>query len=642
MKINKLLFTILFFPLIVLSNIKDTTINIQNVTISRKRIEEVSGFKKERIDDEILKQNSISDLSQIITENTPIHVKTYGQNGISTVSFRGTNATHTEVNWNGISINSITLGQFDFALIPAFFIDNIDINYGAGTLKNSSGAFGGSIDLSLSPNWDNSYNNKYAVSYGSENSYSAFARDIYRTKNFLNKFRIFIQHSDNDFYYENKWASMDVIKGHRKHNGYTNMGILNESYYKFSSSNILNLNIWIQNNYRDLPKPFVVENPRLEEMSNTNIRTSLNHKILFDKLSINTTASYLFEKMDFDSYFPGDTVENNVSNNNKSNSIIFKTEATYKANDNLSFNIGIDNRYDFLYSDSYGGKVDRNKLSTFLSSELKLSEIIKFSALIREDILDKEFTELVYSLGTDIRLLNNKNLFLKLNLAKNIKRPSMNDLYYVPTGNKDLVPEHGINYETSLIYEDEISNKIKYETSLSAYYMDVTDWIIWKATKNRGYWGPDNYKKVISKGIEYHINIDYHLNNIKNSINSYYSYCLSTNKSKSDNSNDNSYNKQLIYIPKHKFNISYSLTYKNANLSYNLYYVGDRYTDPANDEIATDYLIHDANISYKFNLFNKQNKLQLKLDNIFNTLYFSVKYYPMPMRQVQLVYSISM
>ncbi|MEO1253359.1 MAG: TonB-dependent receptor plug domain-containing protein, partial [Bacteroidota bacterium] len=80
-----------------------------------------------------------------IGDNTTIHFKNYGNQQLSTIAFRGTSANHTNVIWNGLQVNSPTLGQTDFSVWPYFLTDQITIQYGGGSSLFGSGAIGGSV-----------------------------------------------------------------------------------------------------------------------------------------------------------------------------------------------------------------------------------------------------------------------------------------------------------------------------------------------------------------------------------------------------------------------------------------------------------------------------------------------------------------
>ena len=113
------------------------------------------GFKKVRMDSALLIPNINADLSTVLSQYSTVFIKTYGNGSLATPSFRGTSAHHTQVEWNGISLNSAMLGQTDFSEIPVAQFDNLEILYGAAGISRTSGAFGGVIDLVSSPDWNN-------------------------------------------------------------------------------------------------------------------------------------------------------------------------------------------------------------------------------------------------------------------------------------------------------------------------------------------------------------------------------------------------------------------------------------------------------------------------------------------------------
>ncbi|HEY5825102.1 MAG TPA: Plug domain-containing protein, partial [Cyclobacteriaceae bacterium] len=86
-------------------------------------------------------------LVDALSNESPLYFKTYGNGQLATVSFRGTSASHTAVLWNGMNVNSPTLGQTDFSLWPAFLLEEISLQYGAGSSLYGTDALGGSVLL---------------------------------------------------------------------------------------------------------------------------------------------------------------------------------------------------------------------------------------------------------------------------------------------------------------------------------------------------------------------------------------------------------------------------------------------------------------------------------------------------------------
>ncbi|MCK4630414.1 MAG: Plug domain-containing protein, partial [Bacteroidales bacterium] len=133
-------------------SLKDT-LEIQEVCVNYSSVLSMTAYKKTHINSSIVAEYNTRNLSELLAENTHLFIKTYGQGGLATSSLRGASASHTIVTWNGVNINSPMLGQLDFSLIPASFLDEVEVFYGAGSIRDYSGALGGSINLINEPDW---------------------------------------------------------------------------------------------------------------------------------------------------------------------------------------------------------------------------------------------------------------------------------------------------------------------------------------------------------------------------------------------------------------------------------------------------------------------------------------------------------
>ena len=52
-------------------------------------------------------------MAEVLQENTPVFIRNYGYGGLATASFRGSNAYHTPVIWNGINIQNYYCQNYD-------------------------------------------------------------------------------------------------------------------------------------------------------------------------------------------------------------------------------------------------------------------------------------------------------------------------------------------------------------------------------------------------------------------------------------------------------------------------------------------------------------------------------------------------
>ena len=95
----------------------------------------------------MLHENIALSMADVLTFNTSIFIKQYGRATLSTVAFRGTSPSHTQVTWNGMRINSPMLGMTDFSMIPSYFIDDATLLHGTSSVNVTGGGLGGAVML---------------------------------------------------------------------------------------------------------------------------------------------------------------------------------------------------------------------------------------------------------------------------------------------------------------------------------------------------------------------------------------------------------------------------------------------------------------------------------------------------------------
>src|SRR5690606_15705360 len=96
----------------------------------------------------------------------------------------------------------------------------------------------------------------------------------------------------------------------------------------------------------------------------------------------------------------------------------------------------------------------------------------------------------------------NENLVLGASVAKNMKFPTLNDLYWVPAGNPNLKAETSTNLELQFSTSSlKLSNQIYSGFAFTVYRYDIQNYIQWQPTAF-GYWRAENLKEIESNGLE--------------------------------------------------------------------------------------------------------------------------------------------
>ena len=118
-------------------------LEIPDVEVVARRPMRDIGVEQTKIDSAMLHQNISLSMADILSFNSSIFVKNSGRATLSTVSFRGTSPSHTQVLWNGLRINSPMLGMTDFSMIPSFLVDRATLLHGSSSITESGGGLGG-------------------------------------------------------------------------------------------------------------------------------------------------------------------------------------------------------------------------------------------------------------------------------------------------------------------------------------------------------------------------------------------------------------------------------------------------------------------------------------------------------------------
>ncbi|TKG96318.1 hypothetical protein EYV94_03420 [Puteibacter caeruleilacunae] len=643
------------------------TIKIEEVRIIKQfsKKQQQAGVKRQKIDTLALSTLAHRSLSEVLSENTPIFIKTYGRGSMASASFRGTAPSHTKVLWNDFEINNPMLGMVDFSLIPTWFVDDVNLAYGAASVQKTTGALGGSVELNNQPNWNKGLNIHTLTSFGEYHTYDQFLAVNYTTAKLSLKSKAFYSRSENDFTFYNKdiISSVDLATGEKTHPkqkqqqaDYEKYGILQEIYYRLKRNETLAFKIWSQKADRSLPMLSSDEkndNKELEGESQLNnynkqydfsTRAVSNWKHYGDRWNYAVNLGYIHTDLDYiyDVRLHDGEINRRIDSKSDVNSFFFKASGEAQLTDNTKFNTAIQYQHHHVDSkekiDKTAYDESRTELNWLGAIEHQWAKGLTQSICIQTPVTDNKFDPLIWVAGIQYEVVQ-KNVFnTQFNVTRNYHRPTLNDLYFQPGGNPELKAEEGYTTELDFGYAF-LWPKTDLKLNTTGYISEINDWILWLPAGSRGYWEPMNLKKVSSKGIEFKANLSGFLSeklNYKFITN--YAFTKSVNYGKSIGENDLSYGKQLPYIPKKSMNILASLNYNKTTIIGRFNYYSQRHTTTSNEyETMRDYLysyyMTNLSIGHELSLSKKVlANIQLKVDNLFDEDYRSILQRPMPGR----------
>ena len=638
-------------------------LHIPEVTIYGKRPMKEIGVQKTRLDSTVLKENIALSMADILTFNSSIFVKSYGRATLSTVSFRGTSPSHTQVSWNGIRINNPMLGMTDFSMIPSYFIDDASLLHGTSSVNETGGGLGGSVKLSTQPANAEGFGMQYIQGIGSFKTSDKFLRLTYGDDHWQSSTRLVYSSSPNEFSYRNHDKKENIYdedmtiigqyypKEKNRSGSFKDFHALQEVYYNTRKGDRFGLNAWYINSNRELPMLTTdygnesdFENRQREET----FRGVLSWDHLQENWKVAAKGGYVYTQMKYDyKRDAGNGVMTPMTRSrSKVNTFYGQSEAEYYIGKEWLFTANASVHQHFVESRDkniirqdgnqaiVGYSKGRVELSGAASAKWQPNDRIGMSVVLREELYGKSWTPLIPAFFIDGIMSKRGNIMLKASTSRNFRFPTLNDLYFLPGGNPDLRRESGWTYDIGMSFA--VGKEDVYSLTGSVNWFDshVKDWILWLPT-TKGFFSPRNVKNVHAYGIECKSNFSILLGNeCRLALNGTFSWTPSINEGEPMSAADQSIGKQLPYVPEWSSNISGRLYWKKWSLLYKWCYYSKRHTMSSNDISLTGKLpeYYMSNLTLERGISLKGVELSLKgaVNNLFNEEYLSVLSRPMP------------
>ncbi|HLN71693.1 MAG TPA: TonB-dependent receptor plug domain-containing protein [Prolixibacteraceae bacterium] len=617
------------------------TISLKEVkVIGQKKLEE-AGMMVTHIDTMVLQMVKTQTISELLSSYTPVFIKSYGRGSEATASFRGTAASHTQVYWNGLRVNSPMRGYVDFSLFPVYFIDDLSLQHGGSSLQSGSGALGGSILIENKPDWNNRLNVRAAQTVESFSTYKEFFSIGFGNSKVQLKTRLFTDKSSNDFPYYN-YGVLPMHESVQKNAQYHKSGLLQEIYSRFGNQSV-SAQLWAYQSNRNLPQLMSYEGEsRKETQKDENLRAIVNWKMVKEKSKLEYIIGLNVNTLN---YFRSSNESDFVNFDSKSSEDSYSSQLHYDwtPNENINFNWSAEANYSKVSSfdkapqKKTGFNHDRLSFSLLNSAHVRVNPDWVMSFLFRSEWYDQQIIGFIPAFGMEYWIDEKQNKSFKLNLSRNYHQPGLNDLYWLPGGNPNLKPEDGLSGDLGYLDKASYGN-MNFEGQLTTFASLIDNWIVWQPSASGAYyWEAANLQKVFARGAEIMLSTQYKAaNGVLFNLKGNYSYTATSNMNALP-SVDESRGKQLIYIPKHKANVFAETDFKDYYLKVNAPFTGKRYTTSNNvesdyEKVLNPYWLVNMTAGKKFEWKDLTADASLSVENLLDTDYMAILYRPMPGR----------
>lgn len=636
-----MLFSFMYTEAQVTDTLKEVKIKAKRVkekTANDERLNTYSpGQNVVTIDSVTLEQYKFQSMANLLSQQVPVFVKSYGLNNVATLNFRGASAAQSQVYWNGIPLQNAALGIADVSLLPVSLMNKVNVVYGSSSALWGSGNVGGALLIENDlPSFDDSGSFVHSVSAvaASYGHYQFGLKSSMATKRFVISANLFGQSANNDFTYKDITGSELRMNNAQLQSG---VGLI-QAGYKINDRNTLSARVWYQQYYREIP-PALFESVSLKNQRDESLRLMMDWKR--NGNSTNTYAKLAYIR-DFVWY--RDTTAF-INSQNYTNQLYAEVGVDHIFNDHHKLLIFTPVHMSWIDRVTIGDRYEQNRFALAAAYLFTgLNEKLNVSVNGRGEVVNDN-SYLLPGINTSYAV--NKYLVLRANVQRTYRVPTLNELYYTPGGNINLKPEKGWNEDvgyslTTGEYEMERTDmndkygsfmemkrmkRLVITHSLSAYNRVVDDWIMWFGG---AIWTPQNIATVHSRGLQTENKLTYlHRKETTLHLSVNGSYTLATTMS-SYIPNDGSIGKQIPYTPLYNGQGNIGATWRHLYFNYNHTYTGLRYITTDESFGIAAYTVGNLQLMYTFLLGGNQLQLTGQCNNIWNTQYQVVNARPMP------------
>ncbi len=520
----------------------------------------------------------------------------------------------------------------DFSTIPVFLADDVSLNWGSGT-SNNSGGLGGAVNIDNKHHFGDGFLLDVKRTFGSFYTFGSYYTVGYYGNHVSFRVKAYRNSSENDFEYINH-ALIGHPKMKQRNADFVDYGVMPEMSFLFNNC-IVSLSSWNQWNDRKLPPIMTnVGNKNFEEWTKDNFsRNFVSFKTFWatGNLQLKSAAfvenqRYFLEVRNPDTY----DLVTGINSENKAlvlHQIANLEQQLYKTW-TLKAKLQWDNEQ--VRSNNYVGEKRRNLVSAYAALNGEPFDCANLNLTARYDWTDGKPMGLFPTATFSYQLPFYKALSFTLGYSH--RNPSLNDLYWYPGGNPDLLPEDGRTVDLALKYGLQ-KGPFSFDMRTGGYGSWVKNWIQWKPSFYR-YWVPENVAKVFARGIENHLSASFVKDDWKVSLSGNYVFTVTTDESEAAEAQGIK-GKQLIYIPRHHGNLFLNAQWKSWNVSYTMEATGLRKTTYSDEvySLLNAYVLHHVALGKQLEKF----RIELRCNNLTDKDYQNVIWRAMPGRSFEVM-----
>jgi len=599
---------------------------LNTLHITDKRVKEpVYGF---HVDSADINRYKTSGISALITRQGLALVNEYGSTGsVNAIRVAGLPADYVSVNWNGLQLNSSSLGMTDLSLIPVLFTDQIVLTERPQSNGQQDLALGNNLNLiSKCSNGKWIALNQSASSLGNSTLGMVLNNGNER---WSTNVRGFVQNCQNNFTYQDQLQWNKPWVEQRNNNSRSKGVMINLGYQ--GKKRLTAFHAFSIFRHVNLPSPMGGLEHSSSSQYDRQLKFSLVNSGPFKELKgkriseLEWVLGGALDKQNFQSNAVNSTISNNsafasIHHHNKGEKLTFHSSASVTSD------------Y-ILYQ-------DWNKQVNFQS--MRCNEHVVFNAnrnLFLLNLNAQVRTSGHTGISGELQWsFFNQNWIVEASMHHKERLPDANELYWQPGGNLNLKKEAASGLSAGVKWnsmEIQSARASQWEWQWSVRADAIEDWIQW-VPNGSGIWSPQNVKEVHYAQSKFRVKFKKEKLNVL--------FFIEPIFSKGRNQSQQAWF-QTTYSPKWRTGSNLELNCFGLRWVLEAQAIGKRYTDEENSEVyalpTTAYFNFEIGRTFEM----KQNEWDcfLRIENVTNTQFSFVRAYALPGRvfSIQINYKLN-
>ncbi|GAB3304751.1 TonB-dependent receptor [Hymenobacter tenuis] len=544
------------------------------------------GSRRIALDSLALATYQTGTLADVLSARTALYLRNYGPGQLASITMRGTSARHTAVLWNGFNINLPSLGEADLALFPASATTRVDIQPGPASATYGSGAIGGTLLLSAPVRWGAGWHGSVQSDLGSFGLRAGTVEAGFSNQKLALRTSLLYREAENNFPYFTTEA-IGRVRRRQENAAFRQFSFTQDLALRLGQRGELTAAVWLTDADRQIQPGIGTNNTHAQERDQS-------RRLLAGYRRVGTTHEWAGRVAWFEDII---NYRDDVSGLSESRVRTTQAQAehTWRLAPNASVRAGAEAQHFAAQVDGYGtAPRTENRFSGFALLRYDPRPRVQLSLNLRQAVLPGRQPPLTPTLGAEWLALQTTShaISLKGNASRSYRAPTLNERYWRPGGNPNLLPEQGLGYEGGLVHVLTLAPAhLRLQTELTGYHQLVDNWVQW--TPGVSYWSPRNLRQVRAQGLEASTQLEWQPNTYHLTARASYGF-TSSRKTKGTPDDADPTGRQLPFVPMHTAAFSTDHQWHQWQLSTTLTFTGKRFTDASATEFMPSYLLLNA------------------------------------------------